>query len=217
MEADEEPQSSPRTMNTSELPKLATKTISPQSYDGWAQISPQTTLPTNVLPDETRRESQIKFKNISSSTTNSSSSFGKRTLCRPLCFCEVEAQLRYSSTAKNPERPFLGCPKYNTKYLKWVEADEYRRYDLGETHHQLLRTKKELEKILDEIEKSKIDLRKRVDEIEMREMVLSNRNEEVVNKELALVVREAQIRHSCKLLRVYWAAAFVVACYLSCK
>ncbi|KAF5472342.1 hypothetical protein F2P56_009067 [Juglans regia] len=133
---------------------------------------------------------------------------------QPLCFCEVEAQVRYSSTTRNPGRPFLGCPKYNTK---WVEEDEYKKSDLREIHNELLRTKKELKKILDDIEKSKIDLCKRADEIEMKEMELSHRNEEVVNKEMALVVREAELRRSRTLLRVYWAFTFVVACYLCCR
>ncbi|KAF5449885.1 hypothetical protein F2P56_030286, partial [Juglans regia] len=142
--------------------------------------------------------------------TGSSSSVGKRSMGQPLCFCEVEAQVRYSSTTRNPGRPFLGCPKYNTK-------DEYKKSDLREIHNELLRTKKELKKILDDIEKSKIDLCKRADEIEMKEMELSHRNEEVVNKEMALVVREAELRRSRTLLRVYWAFTFVVACYLCCR
>ncbi|XP_041025287.1 uncharacterized protein LOC121265664 [Juglans microcarpa x Juglans regia] len=158
-----------------------------------------------------------------SSSTTDSSSFGKRSMGQPLCFCEVEAQVRYSSTTRNLGRPFLGCPKYNTKglpyckYFKWVEGDEYKKFDVREIHNELLRTKKELKKILDDIEKSKIDLCKRADEIEMREMALSHRNEEVVNKEMALVVREAELRHSRTLLRLYWAFVFVVICYLSCR
>ncbi|KAF5447834.1 hypothetical protein F2P56_023946 [Juglans regia] len=206
----------PRTEAYGNLPKQATKKF----QAGWSSSSAQThDCPTDVIEDETQRE----FKNKLVSTTDSSSSFGKPSLGQPLCFCEIEAQLRYSSTIKNPGRPFLGCPNYNTKglpyckYFKWVEEDQYKKSDLRETHNELLRAKKELEKILDDIEKSKIDLRKRADEIEMREMTLSNRNEEVVKKELAVLVREAQIRHSRTLLRVYWAAAFVVACYLSCK
>ncbi|XP_040996091.1 uncharacterized protein LOC121242267 [Juglans microcarpa x Juglans regia] len=199
------------------LPKQATKTT---IHGGWSSSSVQLSdVPTDVQEDDTQRE----FKNISSSTTDSSSSSGKRSLGQLLCFCEIEAQLRYSSTTRNPGRPFLGCSNYNTKglpyckYFKWVEEDQYRKSNLRETHNELLRAKKELEKILDDIEKSKIDLRRRADDIEMREMALSNRNEKVVKKELALIVREAEIRRSRTLLRVYWAAAFVVACYLSCK
>ncbi|KAG6683253.1 hypothetical protein I3842_12G003000 [Carya illinoinensis] len=135
-----------------------------------------------------------------SSTTTSSSSFAKRTLGQLFRFCDVKAQLRYSFTIRNPGWPFLGCLKYNTEYFKWAEEDQYRMSDLRETHNELLRTKKELEKILDDIEKSKIDLCKRADEIEMRVMVLSNRNEEVLNKELVLVVHEAEIRSLHTLL-----------------
>ncbi|KAG7951369.1 hypothetical protein I3843_12G004000 [Carya illinoinensis] len=108
----------------------------------------------------------------------------------------------------------LRVSKVQHRVFQVGRGDQYRMSDLRETHNELLRTKKELEKILDDIEKSKSDLYKRADEIEMRVMVLSNRNEEVLNKELVLVVHEAEIRSLCTLLRVYWTFAFVIPCYL---
>ncbi|XP_042968998.1 uncharacterized protein LOC122301669 [Carya illinoinensis] len=153
---------------------------------------------------------------MSSSTTTSSSSFAKQKRGHPLCFCEIEAQLRYSNTQHNPGRPFLGCPKYNKeglpycKYFKWVEGDEYPLSDPSETHTEFSSREKELKKKLVDIEKIILDLRKKVDEFEV---ILSNRNEELL-KELVAVVHEAEMRRSRTLLRGFWALAFVVAYYL---
>ncbi|KAG7965657.1 hypothetical protein I3843_08G012700 [Carya illinoinensis] len=153
---------------------------------------------------------------MSSSTTTSSTSFGKRTPGHPLCFCEIEAPMRYSNTKKNPGRAFLSCAKYNKeeisyyKYFKWVEDDEYMALDREETHNEVLSKEKELKKLINDFENIIIELRRRADEINL---VLSNRNEELL-KELVAVVREAEIRRSRTLLCVFWTFAFVVAYYL---
>ncbi|XP_035545098.1 uncharacterized protein LOC118348188 [Juglans regia] len=115
----------------------------------------------------------------SSSSSMSSSSFAKRTLGQAHCFCKVDATLRYSCTPRNPERPFLGCPKYNTeglpycKFFKWADSNQEIEFHLQERNNDLLRREKEVEKMLDDVEKMKTELRKRVDEIEKRELVLS--------------------------------------------
>ncbi|KAG6718538.1 uncharacterized protein LOC122307013 [Carya illinoinensis] len=153
---------------------------------------------------------------MSSSTTTSSSSLAKQKRGHPKCFCEIEAQLRYSNTQHNPGRPFLSCPKYNKerlpycKYFKWVDGHEYPLSDPSETHTEISSKEKELKKKLVDIEKIIIDLRKRVDDFEF---ILSNRNEELL-KELVAVVREAEIRRSRILVRGFWALAFVLAYYL---
>ncbi|KAG6724283.1 hypothetical protein I3842_03G252900 [Carya illinoinensis] len=102
---------------------------------------------------------------MSSSTTTSSSSFAKQNLPHPLCFCEIEAQLRFSNTQNNSGRPFLSCPKYNKeglpycKYFKWVEGHEYKMADRPETDAEFCSKEKELKMLVNEIEKLIIDLR----------------------------------------------------------
>ncbi|XP_042947572.1 uncharacterized protein LOC122280660 [Carya illinoinensis] len=152
----------------------------------------------------------------SSTTICASSSFSKENLGHPLCFCEIEAQLRFSNTQNNPGRPFLSCPKYNKeglpycKYFKWVEGHEYKMSDRPENDTKFCCKEKELKMLVNDIEKLVIDLRKRVDEFEF---VLSNRNEELL-KELVAVVREAEVRRARTLVRGFWALAFVVAYFL---
>ncbi|KAG7946223.1 hypothetical protein I3843_14G028600 [Carya illinoinensis] len=55
----------------------------------------------------------VHLRMSSSSSSIYSSSFSKRILGQTLCFCELEATLKWFTTAKNPRRPFLGCSKYN--------------------------------------------------------------------------------------------------------
>ncbi|MED6190047.1 hypothetical protein PIB30_101911 [Stylosanthes scabra] len=35
------------------------------------------------------------------------------------CGCDMRPVLRWSGTEANPDRPFLGCPNYNTAGKKW--------------------------------------------------------------------------------------------------
>ncbi|XP_040994651.1 uncharacterized protein LOC121241099 [Juglans microcarpa x Juglans regia] len=118
-----------------------------------------------------------------SSSSLSSSSFDKRTLASPLCFCDVEAILRYSNTKANLGRPFLRCPKYNTKglpyykYFKWADSDQ--DIELEERKNELSRKEKELEKRHIDVENKVIELLKIVDDIKKIEMVLYSTFEEV--------------------------------------
>ncbi|XP_041009481.1 uncharacterized protein LOC121253545 [Juglans microcarpa x Juglans regia] len=130
------------------------------------------------------------------SSSISSSSFGKRALGIPFCFCEEPATLRLARTAKNPGRPFLGCPKYNTKglpycrFFKWADINEENELHLQESTNEFVMKEKELEKKIEDVQKREI---------------------EVMKKELVLREQEAEIRRSHKLLLAYWALAFVVA------
>ncbi|KAF5453272.1 hypothetical protein F2P56_028187 [Juglans regia] len=159
----------------------------------------------------------------SSSSTTFGSSFAKHTLGIPFCFCDVEATLKFSNTKKNPGRPFLGCPNYNTeglpycKFFKWGDSNQVNEFQLRERTNEVLRKERELEKRVEYVEKREIELRKRSDDIEKREMLLSNINEEVRKKESVLVVREAEIKRSRTLLRVYWAFAFVFGCCIGLR
>ncbi|XP_018854314.2 uncharacterized protein LOC109016347 [Juglans regia] len=147
------------------------------------------------------------------SSSMSSSLFPKRTLGQTHCFCKVDATLKYSSTRRNPGRPFLGCPKYNTeglpycKFFKWADGNEEIEFRLQERNNELLRKENELEKMMDDVEKTKTELRKRVDEIEKRELVVSNREKE-------LLEQQTEMRRGRILLRLYWGFLFVVVCYL---
>ncbi|XP_040986350.1 uncharacterized protein LOC121234474 [Juglans microcarpa x Juglans regia] len=150
----------------------------------------------------------------------SSSSFAKRTLGQAHCFCKVDATLRYSSTPRNPGRPFLGCPKYNTeglpycKFFKWADSNQEIELHLQERNNDLLRREKEVEKTLDDVEKMKTELRKRVDEIEKKELVVLNREIVVSTREKVLLEQETVMRRGRTLHRVFWAFLFVVAFYL---
>ncbi|KAG6719286.1 hypothetical protein I3842_04G194500 [Carya illinoinensis] len=57
----------------------------------------------------------VHLRMSKSTSSISSSSFIKRSLGKKVCFCELEATLKWSTTTKNPRRPFLGCSKYNTQ------------------------------------------------------------------------------------------------------
>ncbi|KAF5467047.1 hypothetical protein F2P56_016913 [Juglans regia] len=133
-----------------------------------------------------------------SSSSLSSVSFGKRTLASPLCFCDVEAILRYSSTKANPGRPFLGCPNYNRKgllyykYFKWADSDQ--DIELEERKNELSMKEEELEKRLSDVENKVNELLKIVDDIKKIEMVLYSISEEVQKKELVLLEREAVVK-----------------------
>ncbi|KAF5445161.1 hypothetical protein F2P56_034230, partial [Juglans regia] len=106
------------------------------------------------------------------SSSLSSSSVGKRTFAPPLCFCEVQAVVRYSTTKANPGRPFLGCPKYNTKELPYCKYFKWADIELQEYANKLSRKEEELEKRLFEVEIQVTELRKIVDEFKKREMEL---------------------------------------------
>ncbi|XP_042978763.1 uncharacterized protein LOC122309352 [Carya illinoinensis] len=125
----------------------------------------------------------------SSSSSMTSASFAKPTKEGPeFCFCELEAVVRYSKTERNPGRPFLGCPKYNTKglpcckFFKWADSNDdcehHCQHQFREIYAELLKKEKELEK-----------------------------------KEKELELREISIRRSRALLRLYWAFVVVVYCY----
>ncbi|QHO24464.1 Zinc finger GRF-type protein [Arachis hypogaea] len=51
------------------------------------------------------------------------------------CGCGMHPVLRWSGTNANPERPFLGCPNYNTTGKRWcglfVWADEEEETIVG--------------------------------------------------------------------------------------
>ncbi|KAG6675638.1 hypothetical protein I3842_15G113000 [Carya illinoinensis] len=123
---------------------------------------------------------------MSSSSSMSSSSFAKRTMGHPLCCYGVKATLKFSTTAKNPGRPFLGCPKYNTeglpfcKFLQWADSNQ---------------REKDLSKIVDLLKKRKIDLRKMVDQLE---------------KELLRQTQEPDIKWEQKLGKQFSGIALVV-------
>ncbi|XP_042962686.1 uncharacterized protein LOC122296957 [Carya illinoinensis] len=141
----------------------------------------------------------------SSSSTSMSSSFAKHTSSQALCFCEVKPTLKYSTTAKNPGRAFLGCPNYNTeglpfcKYFKWADSNQVIELQIRERIDELLRKERDLEKIVKLLEKREIDLRKIVDQLETE------------------LVRHAQrSQRKClvsRFLGMYWAAALVL-CFL---
>ncbi|XP_040993061.1 uncharacterized protein LOC121239802 [Juglans microcarpa x Juglans regia] len=101
------------------------------------------------------------------SSSISSSSFAKRVLGISFCFCEEPATLRLSTTAKNPGRPFLGCPKYNTKglpycrFFKWADGSEENELQLRGRTNDLLRKDKELDQILDDVYKREIEVMKK--------------------------------------------------------
>ncbi|XP_041020471.1 uncharacterized protein LOC121262122 [Juglans microcarpa x Juglans regia] len=134
------------------------------------------------------------------SSSISSSSFGKCTLGIPFCFCEEPATLRLARTAKNPGRPFLGCLKYNTKglpycrFFKWVDInEEENELQQRESTNEFLMKEKEVEKKLDNVHKREI---------------------EVMKKELVLREQEAEIKHSRRLLWLYWTFALLWAFWL---
>ncbi|XP_042978138.1 uncharacterized protein LOC122308924 [Carya illinoinensis] len=152
-----------------------------------------------------------------SSPSTSSTSFGKCTVSQPLCFCEVEATLRYSNTPRNPGCPFFGCPKYNNeglpfcKFFKWVDGTLDIEQEVHQIKIELLRKDEELKRILDDFQQREIKFRKRADAIEK---MLSNILEEVQKKDLVLLKQEAENRRSRTLLHLYWAVAIVVSCYI---
>ncbi|KAF5457563.1 hypothetical protein F2P56_021656 [Juglans regia] len=162
----------------------------------------------------------VHLRMSSSSSSISSSSFPKRTLGKPLCFCELEVTLKWSTTAKNPRRPFLGCSKYNTqglpycKFFKWLDGNEVIELQVEEKMNEVLKKEKEVEKILELLEKREIELRKIVDRLERVQMVLSTKSDEVMQKESLLNAQEAKIRRVGTLLRIYCCFAFVHVFYL---
>ncbi|XP_042964974.1 uncharacterized protein LOC122299103 [Carya illinoinensis] len=151
--------------------------------------------------------------------------FAKRIMGQPLCFCTVEATLRYSTRPRNQGRPFFGCRKYNKeglpycKYFKWTDSNDDIDLELQKRKDDILMNEKEFEKILevndiekreikiwkrgDEIEKKELELHKRGDETEERVMVLSVLNPQVLKKELAFLEQQAQITRSHTLLWMY--------------
>ncbi|KAF5468060.1 hypothetical protein F2P56_003224 [Juglans regia] len=154
-----------------------------------------------------------------SSSSLSSSSVGKRTAAKPLCFCDVEANLRYSNTKANPGRPFLGCSKYNTKglphcnYFKWVDSEQDIK--LEERKNLVSRkTEEELQKRLSDIENKVTELLKIVDDIKKIELVLYSISEEIRKKESVLLEREAALRRSRMLSRLYFGVFVIIFCYL---
>ncbi|RYR53815.1 hypothetical protein Ahy_A06g029065 [Arachis hypogaea] len=46
------------------------------------------------------------------------------------CFCGLKAVIKKSGTAKNPDRLFYVCPRYqknsHCNYFKWVDDDDYQ-------------------------------------------------------------------------------------------
>ncbi|XP_042990481.1 uncharacterized protein LOC122317440 [Carya illinoinensis] len=146
------------------------------------------------------------------SSSSSSLCFSLFDICnlgQPLCFCELDATLRYSNTKRNPNRLFFGCPKYNTKglpyckYFKWADGDQCRELDLQARLNEVERKEKEVEKRLSDIEQMEIELHKRAAEIDKKEMVQSTRDEAFLKNELVLLEQDAGIRRSSTLLRVY--------------
>ncbi|KAG6735177.1 hypothetical protein I3842_01G308900 [Carya illinoinensis] len=162
----------------------------------------------------------VHLRMSSSPSSISSSSFPKRTLGQTLCFCELEATLKWSTTEKNLRRPFLGCSKYNTqdlpycKFFKWLDGNEVTELQVRERANGLLKKEKEVEKILELLEKREMELRKIVDRLERVEIFLSNNRDEVMQRELVHAAEEAKIRRLASLLRIYCFFAFVHACYL---
>ncbi|XP_042965915.1 uncharacterized protein LOC122299598 [Carya illinoinensis] len=150
-----------------------------------------------------------------SSSSMSSASVDNRTLSTPVCFCEVEATLKYSNTRRNPGRPFLGCRKYNTeglpyyKFFKWADSEDIEQ-DLLKRKNDLLRKEADLVKMLEDIEKREIQLRKKADEIEKKEILLASLNEEIMKKEWMLLQQQAEIRRSHTLFRLFWADIGVI-------
>ncbi|KAG6677294.1 hypothetical protein I3842_14G018400 [Carya illinoinensis] len=155
-----------------------------------------------------------------SSSSISSSSYPKRTLGKELCFCELEATLKWSTTTKNPRRPFLGCSKYNTqglpycKFFKWLDGNEVTELQYRERIDELLKKERDVEKLLELLGKREIELRKIVERLERVQMVLSNKSDEVMQKELVLNAQEAKRRRLCTLLSLYCCAVFLHAFYL---
>ncbi|KAG7954730.1 hypothetical protein I3843_11G034900 [Carya illinoinensis] len=126
-----------------------------------------------------------------------------------LCFCKVEATLKFSNTTRNPRRPFLGCLNDKSEglpycnFFKWVDSNEENELELREKANELERKEKELEmkdkeleKRLEYLEKREAELGKKSDDIEKRELLVANLNKEVRKKELMLVLREAKISRS---------------------
>ncbi|KAG6702294.1 hypothetical protein I3843_07G025600 [Carya illinoinensis] len=162
----------------------------------------------------------VHLRMSKSSSSISSSSFPKRSLGKELCFCELEATLKWSTTTKNPRRPFLGCAKYNTqglpycKFFKWLDGNEVCELQVQERIDELLKKEKDVENILHMLEKREIELHKIVDRLERVSMVLSNKSDEVMQKELVLNAQEARRRGLCTLLKIYCCFVFVHAFYL---
>ncbi|XP_042977141.1 uncharacterized protein LOC122308048 [Carya illinoinensis] len=129
---------------------------------------------------------------------SSSSSFPKRSLGKELCFCELEATLKWSTTTKNPRRPFLGCSKYNTqglaycKFFKWLDGNEVIELQVQERIDELLKKEKDVENILQMLEKREIELHKIVDRLERVSMVLSNKSDEVTQKDWCLMHKKLE-------------------------
>ncbi|XP_042962579.1 uncharacterized protein LOC122296848 [Carya illinoinensis] len=119
----------------------------------------------------------------------------------PLCCYVVKATLKFSTTAKNPGRPFLGCPKYNTeglpfcKFLQWADSNQVTELHLQERINDLLQREKDLSKIVDLLKKRKIDLRKMVDQLE---------------KELLRQTQEPDIKWEQKLGKQFSGIALVM-------
>ncbi|KAG6636331.1 hypothetical protein CIPAW_11G103900 [Carya illinoinensis] len=156
---------------------------------------------------------------MSSSSSMSSAYVVNPTLSTPVCFCDVEATVRYSNTSTNTGRAFLGCRKYNTKglpyckYFKWIDSQDIDQ-DLLERKNDLLRKEAYLDKILDDIQKREIQFRKMADEIEKRQIELTNINEEIVKNISILLQQQADLRRSHTLSSLFWAFVIVLLCYL---
>ncbi|KAG7992140.1 hypothetical protein I3843_02G113000 [Carya illinoinensis] len=153
-----------------------------------------------------------------SSSSMSSASVSNPSQSTPLCFCEVEATLKYSNTRRNPGRAFLGCRKYNTeglpycKFFKWADSQDIEQ-DLFKLKKELLKKEADLVKMLKEIEKREIELQKKADEIE-KEILLASINEEIMKKEWMLLQQEAEIRRSRTLFRLFLALVVIFIFYI---
>ncbi|KAG6640398.1 hypothetical protein I3843_09G000900 [Carya illinoinensis] len=154
-----------------------------------------------------------------SSSSMSSASVSNPSQSTPLCFCEVEATLKYSNTRRNPGRAFLGCRKYNTeglpycKFFKWANSQDIEQ-DLFKLKKELLRKEADLVKMLKEIEKREIELQKKADEIEKKEILLASINEEIMKKEWMLLQQEAEIKRSRTLFRLFLALVVIFIFYI---
>jgi hypothetical protein len=76
------------------------------------------------------------------------------------------------------------------------------------------KTEEELQKRLSDIENKVTELLKIVDDIKKIEMVLYSISEEVRKKESVLLEREAALRRSRTLSRMYFGVFVVIFCYL---
>ncbi|KAG6693424.1 hypothetical protein I3842_09G001000 [Carya illinoinensis] len=141
-----------------------------------------------------------------SSSSMSYASVSNPSQSTPLCFCEVEATLKYSNTRRNPGRAFLGCRKYNTESRHRTRPFKLKK--------ELLRKEADLVKMLKEIEKREIELQKKADEIEKKEILLASINEEIMKKEWMLLQQEAEIKRSRTLFRLFLALVVIFIFYI---